>query len=162
MHTAPHPALPEPVRVALDQRHEAADDEGRECAWEEEGLWLGPQRILGHEAPDAADWCADPSDHWATVDVLGQDGPFVSVYLQGDDNPARCETWDVTRVQPASLVDYDSRHAEKRVKRALATMVRRGLPAHSTPTPFSCTEATFRSASSTHRANATTSTYPER
>ena len=136
MHTPPHPALPEPVHVDLAARHETADLAGRDCSWEEEGLWVGGQRIVGHDAPDAADWCVAPSDHWATVDLLGQDGPFVSVFLEADGDVGRCETWNVNENRPASLVDYDPKHAEARVRRGARLLARRKIPGILHPDSF--------------------------
>jgi hypothetical protein len=57
------------------------------------------------------------------VDVLGRDGPYVSVLLTEwaccpDQTTARCGTLDVRDGHWATLDEYDDRHAAKRWDKA--------------------------------------------
>ncbi|MSQ03940.1 MAG: hypothetical protein EXR71_18970 [Myxococcales bacterium] len=113
------------MRVQTHGRVEAAGDEGAECRWEEEALWVGATRVIGGEPPDAADWCAAPSDHWSTLDILGQDGRFVSVLTETDLDATACRTWDVEAGRSVSLTDYDEKASDKRLKRAVRLLRRR-------------------------------------
>ncbi len=114
------------MRVQTHAQVAAADDEGAECRWEEEALWVGADRVIGAEPPDAADWCTVPWDHWSTLDILGQDGRFVSVLAEGEGTTASCRTWDVEAGEPISLAEYDEKVADKRLKRAARLLRRRG------------------------------------
>lgn len=116
VHTPPHPPLAEAPSVRLAAAYAVVDEEGRGCAWEEEALWVGERRIFGDEAPDAENWCVVPLDHWSTVDLLGQDGRFVSVLMQNDVGERACVTWDVEAGRPATLVEYDGKLATGRLK----------------------------------------------
>ena len=116
VHTPPHPPLAEAPAVRLAAVYAVVDEEGRGCSWEEETLWYGERRIFGNEPPDAPNWCLVPSDHWATVDLLGQDGRFVSVLMENDAGQRECVTWDVDAGRPATLVEYDEKLAETRLK----------------------------------------------
>ncbi|GDX78220.1 hypothetical protein LBMAG42_00310 [Deltaproteobacteria bacterium] len=116
VHTPPHPPLADAPAVRLAAAYAVVDEEGRGCAWEEEALWVGERRIFGNEAPDAPNWCQTPADHWSTVDLLGQDGRFVSVLMENDAGERACVTWDVEAARPATLLDYDEKLAEKRLK----------------------------------------------
>ncbi len=124
IHTPAHPPLAGAVHVEAHARVEAADDEGAECRWEEEALWVGATRVIGSEPPDAADWCTTPSDHWSTLDILGQDGRFVSVLGVSDTEAASCSTWDVEAGRPVSLSEYDEKLVDKRLKRAARLLQR--------------------------------------
>lgn len=128
MHTPPHPELGEPATIRLSEAHAVADEEGRTCFWEEEGLWLGERRILGAEAPDATDWCTELSDHWRTLTRLGQDGRFVSLLVASDDSGEDCGTWNVESGLRATLDEYDVKLADKRIKRAERLRTRRAIP----------------------------------
>lgn len=128
VHTPPHEALPEPARVENLARVAFADLDGRTCRWEEEQLFVGPRRVIGGEFPDATDWCRAPFDHWATLDVLGEDGRYVSVLAESDAGRESCRTWDVELGRPVTLAEYDARNAEKRLARAARVHTRRRLP----------------------------------
>jgi hypothetical protein len=117
--TPPHPPLGEAVTVRTERRERALDEEGRGCAWEEESLWVGERRLIGADPPDALDWCAKPTDHWRTLDVLGQDGAFVSLEQDGSDGVRTCGTIDTATGAWATLDAYDPKHAKGRVRRAL-------------------------------------------
>ncbi len=128
VHTPPQPPLPDPARVELLSRFQFVDRDGRYCRWEEEQLHVGSRRVFGGEWPDATDWCTTPSEHWVTVDLLGGDGRFVSVLTESESQRPTCRTWDVELGRPVTLAEYDARHAEKRLARALRLHGRRRLP----------------------------------
>lgn len=136
LHTPPHEPLPEPVTVRLAARHDVADGEGRDCAWEEEGLWVGEHRVFGADPPDDTDWCRSPSDHWATIDVLGQDGRYVSLLTASDAAKESCRTWDVVDGRPITLAEYDEKAAPKRVRRASRLLGRTPIAAPFDPDAF--------------------------
>ncbi len=127
MHTPPRPRLPEPVVVRNELRTAEFDAEGRTCTWEAEGLWVGTRRVLGQDAPTEMDWCRAPSESWSTLDVLGQDGEFVSIAAASSSGPPGCGTWNVVTGLPATLVEYDEKLAERRVLRATRKLARRPL-----------------------------------
>lgn len=136
MHTPPHEPLAEPVVVRLAARHDVADQEGRDCSWEEEGLWVGERRVLGADPPDDTDWCRAPSHHWATLDLLGQDGPYVSLVQASDVGRTSCQTWDVVENRPITLAEYDEKLASRRIRRANRLLARHPLPGPLVPDSF--------------------------
>lgn len=136
MHTPPHPAIVEPATVRLSEGHAVPDIEGRTCFWEEEGLWLRERRILGAEAPEGHDRCTDLTDHWRTLDLLGQDGRFVSLFVADDQGGEDCGTWNVESGLRATLEEYDVKLADKRIKRAERLRVRRAIPGRFSPDSF--------------------------
>lgn len=136
VHTPPHEPIAEPVTVRLAERHEVADEEGRDCAWEEEGLWRGETLLIGNPAPDATDWCGPPSDHWATLDLLGQDGRYVSLLQESDTTPPTCRTWDVVENRPVTLAEYDEKNAPKRIRKASRLLARHPIDAPFDPDAF--------------------------
>lgn len=128
VHTPPHPALPEPARVVNLARVEFADRDGRTCRWEQEQLFVGERRVLGDDYPDATDWCRTPGESWSTLDVLGQDGRYVSLLVESDRGRPACQTWDVEQGRPVTLAEYDDKLAERRLARAARLHARRRLP----------------------------------
>lgn len=128
------PAL-DPVDVSVETTvfrvESPPDEEGRTCTWEEEWLVAPEARLLGNDMPEACDVLAD---HWQTVDLLAENGPFVSVVVESggccpEVNAASCQTWDIVRRVPVSVSEYDPRRAERRLRRAEAIAEELGVSA---------------------------------
>lgn len=126
------PALPSPgveVSVSLATLEGRPDDEGRACTWAEEALVADGARLLGGEPPEA---CAPLTDRWQTVDVLGRNGPFVSVVVEtGGCCPpvrqARCATFDVVNRREVTVTEYHEKVASRRLRRAATEAARLGV-----------------------------------
>jgi hypothetical protein len=121
--TAPHAAPEAAVDVKFQRREEMTAD-GLWCTWEAESLTYGDQVIWGEAMPTDEPWCARPPfESSRRVDVLGRDGPFVSVRLTewnccpDKEVVTRCVTYDVRTGQPATIEAYDPRWAKWRDRR---------------------------------------------
>lgn len=118
MHTPPSPPWPESVAVRVESREGRVGEEGRTCFWEEESLWVGGRRILGEAPPDAEDWCRAPTDHWRTIDIVGQDGRYISLLTEDSEGRRTCGTLDLATGAEATLTEYDAKLAARRARRA--------------------------------------------
>jgi hypothetical protein len=136
IHTPPSPAWPEPVVVRTELRERMFDDDGRHCSWEEDSLWSGERRILGEEPPDAEDWCRSPMVHWRTIDIVGQDGPYLSLISEDSDGRRSCGTLNLTSGDPATLSGYDEKNAQRRARRAARLLRRHPAPGGFDPDRF--------------------------
>lgn len=122
LHTPPHD--PVPGTVAKDfVRREQFNQEGEYCAWEAENLVFEGQPLWVAEAPADENWCLSPMEASRWVDILGQDGPYLSVILHTlsccpDVEEVRCLTMDVRTAEAVTLAQYDEKRAERRWKRA--------------------------------------------
>lgn len=131
IHTPAFDPVAVPVATPTHRVESLPDEEGRTCTWEEEWLLGGAERLLGADVPEACDVLAD---HWQTVDLLGQNGPFVSVLVETggccpEVRAAACQTWDLVHHVPVSVHDYDPARAERRWRRAEAIAAERGVGA---------------------------------
>ncbi len=129
MHTRPSPPWPESVAVRLESRERAVGEEGRTCRWEEESLWAGGRRLVGESPPDAEDWCREPSDHWRTIDVVAQDGPYLSLLTEDSDGRRTCGTLDLSTGSEIALSTYDEKLAARRARRAARLLAKHPAPA---------------------------------
>lgn len=141
MHTPPAPPVNQIPQVQLERR-EFTDPAGQYCAWEAESLMFGSKALWTEEAPDAPNGCVPPGEHARTVDVVGQNGKYVSAILRDwtccpDVVSLRCVTYDGETGEPTTLEAYDEKHALKRQLRAQKEWVRMGAPAGWTLDPNS-------------------------
>lgn len=141
MHTPPHPKVDGAPTVQL-LRREYTDPDGKYCSWEAESLYFGGNPLWTEEPPDAPNGCVPPGEQSRIVDVIGQDGPYVSVILREwgccpETAQVRCVTFDGTTGQPATLVQYDKKHAERRLLRAQKVWEKMGAPEGYTLSPDS-------------------------
>lgn len=134
--TPPHPDWPEAVTVRAELREQVVDETGRGCSWEEESLWVGDRRLVGESPPDSEDWCREPSAHWRTLDVVAQDGAFVSIVTESSSGAPTCGTLDLATGQSATLAAYDERHAERRIRWATRLLTRLPRPPGFDPDRF--------------------------
>lgn len=124
VHTPPHEAVPGAPTVAFARREQMTRD-GAWCAWEAESLSFDGRPLWVADAPGEESWCRAPGGEASrVVDVLGRDGPFLSVRLTEwgccpDHAVSRCVTLDVRTGEPTTLEAYDPRHAERRWSRAV-------------------------------------------
>lgn len=122
IHTAPLPAPGARWEVAY-VRKEAMTPDGVWCAWEAESLLYDGKPLWAAEAPEGEQWCRTPFEAARMVDVLGENGPYLSVRLtewtccpeRESVVPAR--TYDLRTGEPATLEAYDPRHFTWRSKR---------------------------------------------
>ena len=133
MHTPPHPPVDLKPAVTLERR-EFTDADGQYCAYEAESLFFGTQSLWSQEPPDAPNGCRPPGEQSRIVDVVGQDGQYVSAILREwgccpQVVQLRCVTFDGLTGQPVTLDTYDPKHAEKRQIRADKLWERMGAPA---------------------------------
>lgn len=123
VHTPPHAPLPGTAAVELVRR-EQMTRHGEYCAWEAENLTFEGRPIWYEEAPEGESWCLAPGGESArVVDLLGQDGPYLSAKLEEwsccpEVTTVRCVTYDLRTGEPATLEQYDPRHAERRWEKA--------------------------------------------
>ncbi|MBM4390609.1 MAG: hypothetical protein FJ090_05765 [Deltaproteobacteria bacterium] len=120
-----------PVATHVRRLESPPDEQGRTCSWEEEWLLAGAERLVGADEPEA---CEVLADHWQTVDVLGQNGPFVSVLVESGgccpvQRAASCQTWDLVNRVAVSVHHYDPRAAVRRWRRAESIAAERGAGA---------------------------------
>lgn len=118
MHTPPHPPAPSPWTMDLVRRAEALPD-GTGCVWEAENLSYGGAPVWAEPGPEGEGWCEAPGEEARLVDVLGQDGVFLSVRLRTfrccpEVWEERWLTWNLATGAPATLEQYDERLAERR------------------------------------------------
>ena len=118
MHTPPHEPAPG-VLARSTVRHESWAPDGTACTWEDERVDFGGRTLVSHEAPDGQAWCKATEEQAWGVDVMGQDGPYVSLALRDlVARTVRCVTLDVRSGQPVSLAEYDEKHAQRRWEKA--------------------------------------------
>lgn len=124
VHTPPHPPVAGTPAVEL-VRLEQMNAHGEYCAWEAENLVFEGRPIWSVASPDEENWCRSPGEQARWIDILGQDGPFLSATLHEEAccpeaTSVRCVTWDLTTGEPATLAQYDPRWAERRWEKAQA------------------------------------------
>ncbi len=130
VHTPPHAAPAAPHTIVYERREEMLPD-GVYCAWEAESLWADGKPIWSVAAPEGEHWCQQPFEFARVVDVLGQDGPFLSVRLTEwgccaeHEQVVPCRTYDLRTGAPATLEAYDPRHAAGRLRRLRRLLARR-------------------------------------
>jgi hypothetical protein len=124
VHTPPHD--PPPGRWTVDTvRREQMTLDGTWCSWEAENLVYEHDAVWAATPPDedggprTDTWCVDGGESARMVDVVAQDGPFLSTRLHEEGccprrDETTCTTWDLRTRGRAHLEDYDGRHAEWR------------------------------------------------
>lgn len=131
------PVPAEPVGVRVVEAPGRPDENGRACTWEEESLWYGPNRLVGTDPPEGES-CGGIGDHWQTLDIVGSNGPFLSVERAwGVCCPDRSDrellTWDVVNGRPISILEYDEKWGEKRLAWARKAVERGHYPGLADP-----------------------------
>ncbi len=122
VHTDPHP--PPAARWEVTYvRKEDMTPEGVWCAWEAESLYYDGKALWSAAPPDGESWCRAPFEAARMVDVLGEDGPYLSVRLTEwaccpeREIVTRCVTYDLRTGAPATLEAYDPRSYTWRARR---------------------------------------------
>jgi len=120
--TRPHAPVAGAHSVAVAWREEEREDgaciyEAEDLRFDSIDLWVDP------EPPPAEPSCREPWERSRTVDVLGQDGPYLSARLDTRDccperRTVACVTYDVRSGLPITLRQYDPRLADGRLARA--------------------------------------------
>lgn len=122
VHTAALPPLPEdPVRATV--RADVINHAGEECLWEAEELLYDGRAVWTAEPPWGENWCVKGGEVGRMVDLGERNGPFLSTVLttlEDDRWTTACVTWDLPAGRPATLEDYDEKHADKRWEQAVA------------------------------------------
>lgn len=122
IHTAPLPPPGAKWEVAF-LRMEDMTPEGVWCAWEAESLLYDGKPLWSAEPPEGEQWCQTPFEAARTVDVLGENGPYLSVRLTEwaccpeRESVVPAVTYDLRTGQPTTLEAYDLRHFDWRSKR---------------------------------------------
>ena len=124
VHTPPHAPVEGTWKKEFVRREEIQAG-GDYCSWEAESLTYAGTPLWSAEPPEGENWCGTPADQSRYFDVLGQDGPFLSIRTQEsgccpDHSDAACVTWNLQAGRPATLVEYDERRAAKRWAQAQA------------------------------------------
>lgn len=122
IHTPPH----DPVEGTWTKefvRLEEMRANGDYCSWEAESLMYGGAALWSVAPPIGENWCGTPAERAQYFDVLGQDGPFLSIRTQEigccpERSASTCVTWNLSTGKPATLMEYDERRAEKRWQKA--------------------------------------------
>jgi len=107
------------------ERRERLTHDGTWCSWEAENLSYEGRPVWAVEPPDVVDgehnddWCTVGGEAARTIDVVAQDGPFLSTRVRTWSccPPAEtlaCVTWDLRTAAPARLTDFDEKRAEGR------------------------------------------------
>ena len=124
---APPPAKWEVTYARVEQMTR----DGAYCAWEAESLIYDGKPLWTAEPPEDESFCKAPFEAARTVDVIGQDGPFLSVRLTEwgccpeEERRTRCLTYDLRTGEPATVESYDPRHAGWRRKKLARVLQRR-------------------------------------
>lgn len=125
--TPPHPAPPAKWEVTY-ARVEQMTRKGVWCAWEAESLVYDGNAIWTAPPPEDESFCKAPFEAARMVDVLGQDGPYLSVRLTEwgccpeREAVTRCVTYDLRTGEPTTLAAYDEKNwpwREKKLARVL-------------------------------------------
>lgn len=125
VHTPPHPPLAGTPAVEL-VRLEQMTANGEYCSWEAENLVFEGRPIWSAASPDGEAWCVAPGGERARwIDILGQDGPYLSATLHEwgccpETSSQRCVTWDLRTGEPATLEQYDPKWAARRWEKVQA------------------------------------------
>ena len=126
--TPPHDPV-DGAPVTRTERREQMSHDGDWCSWEAESLYFGERALWAVDTPDDdGGWCETPGESSRMVDVLGQDGPYLSVKLTEmgccpDHDAVRCFTMDMRTGAAITLEEYDSRRAERRWEQAQKSAV---------------------------------------
>ncbi len=126
VHTPPHLAPSGEWKKDYTRREETRED-GTYCAWEAESLTYKGVPLWSAEPPEGENWCAAADESSRYFDVVGQDGPFLSVRTVEtgccpERSTAACLTWNLETGKVATLADYDEHHAAKRITDATAIL----------------------------------------
>lgn len=118
VHTPPHDPVGGAWKKDFVRREEMRED-GTFCSWEAESLVYEGAPVWSAEPPTGQNWCGTADEVSRYFDVLGQDGPFLSVHTVEtgccpERSSAECVTWNLSTGQPATLTEYDEKHAAKR------------------------------------------------
>lgn len=118
--TRPHAPVDGAPAVAVTWREEEREDGA--CTYEAEDLRFGAYDLWVDPDPPPSS-CQAPFARARTVDVLGQDGPYLSVRVRTqaccpDRRTVDCVTYDVRSGLPIRLRQYDPRLADARAARA--------------------------------------------
>ncbi|MDP2311056.1 MAG: hypothetical protein Q8P18_33860 [Pseudomonadota bacterium] len=122
VHTPPLAPPGPPWEVAF-LRREDMTRQGVWCAWEAESLLYDGKPLWSAEPPEGEHWCLAPFEAARMVDVLGENGPYLSVRLTEwaccPDREAitRAVTYDLRTGVPTTLEAYDPRYFSWRTKR---------------------------------------------
>lgn len=124
---APPPATWEVTYTRVEQMTRG----GVYCAWEAESLVYDGKALWAAPPPEDESFCKAPFESARWVDVLGEDGPFVSVRLTElgccpeRDVVTRCVTYDVRIGEPTTMAAYDPKNAKWRAKKLTRVLDRR-------------------------------------
>ncbi len=122
IHTPPHDPPPGRWEVTY-VRAEAMTPAGTFCAWEAESLVYDGKAIWASDPPEDESFCKAPFEAARTVDVLGEDGPFLSVRFSDwgccpeREQVTRCVTYDLRTGAPTTLEAYDPKRYAWRSKK---------------------------------------------
>ncbi|MDP2315541.1 MAG: hypothetical protein Q8P41_21765 [Pseudomonadota bacterium] len=122
VHTRPHPPPAAKWEVAF-VRKEDMTPAGIWCAWEAESLYFDGKPVWAAEVPEGEQWCGAPFEFARMVDILGEDGPYLSVRLTewgccpDHEVVTRCVTYDLATHAPTTLEAYDPRWYTWRAKK---------------------------------------------
>lgn len=122
VHTPPHPPPPAKWEVAYT-RAEQMTPAGVYCSWEAENLLYDGKAIWSADPPEDESFCKEPFEAARTIDVLGEDGPFLSVRFREwgccpeREALTRCVTYDLRTATPTTLEAYDPKHYKWRAKK---------------------------------------------
>lgn len=122
VHTAPLPPPDAAWEVAFLRREEMTPS-GVWCAWEAESLMYDGKPIWSAPPPEGDQWCSSPFEAARMLDVLGENGPYLSVRLTEwgccpeHESIDRAVTYDLRTGQATTLEAYDPRSFRWRSKR---------------------------------------------
>lgn len=133
VHTPPHDPVPGRWELHTERRERITPD-GTWCSWEAENLSYDGRPVWTQEPPDLVeghhneDWCGTGGESARMMDVVAQDGPFLSTRVRTlaccpPEETVACVTWDLRTAAPARLPDFDEKRAAsrwERLQRALA------------------------------------------
>lgn len=118
VHTPPHDLVSGEWKKEFVRREEMRKD-GTFCSWEAESLVYDGVPVWSAQPPAGQNWCGTGDEESRYFNVIGQDGPFLSVQTVEtgccpERSVAACVTWNLTTGKPATLTEYDEKHAAKR------------------------------------------------
>jgi hypothetical protein len=73
---------------------------------------------------------------WKTLELVGVDGPFVSVLSETSEGIRTCGTLNLESGQAATLDEYDPKQARRRTRRAARLLASRPQPPGFDPDQF--------------------------
>ena len=138
----PPQAPPEGQWAVHTDRVEQMTPRGVYCAWEAESLLYAGTPIWGDTPPEDESFCKAPSESSRTVDILGQNGPYLSVRLwewsccPDREQTVSCRTYDLRTGTPVTLEAYDPKSYAWRAKKITRVLARKGGGFTVAPTSF--------------------------